>query len=101
MAYVKEFSYHRYQGASMGAIGSRAQAQGIGASMLEWWDTPLSYATLHEDLTLGRNSAWQQGALAVGGPNSFSVTLVSTSNATVTMIWVLTFVFRKIIEANR
>ncbi|HYN09272.1 MAG TPA: glycoside hydrolase family 30 beta sandwich domain-containing protein, partial [Vicinamibacterales bacterium] len=29
--------------------------------MLEWWGLGNTYQTLHEDLTVGRNSAWQKG----------------------------------------
>lgn len=32
--------------------------------MLEWWTGGLSHHTLHEDLKVGRNTAWQQGILA-------------------------------------
>jgi len=37
--------------------------------MLEWWSNGNGYRTLHEDLKIGNNSAWQQGVLA-GALNS-------------------------------
>ena len=65
MEYVKEFSYHRYRGVSEDAlneIAERAVKYNKQTAMLEWIGA--DYKTLHEDLKLGRNSAWQQYTLA-------------------------------------
>jgi hypothetical protein len=70
--YLREFSYHRYGGVSqqnLQTIAARAHQFGINTSMLEWWSTSNGYRTLHEDLKVGNNSAWQQGVLA-GALNS-------------------------------
>jgi hypothetical protein len=48
--------------------------------MLEWWSSSNSYRTLHEDLKVGNNSAWQQGVL-VGALNSnMALYVVDDSN---------------------
>ena len=60
-----ELSYHRYRGVSesgLRAIASRAQEWNIGAAMLEHIGS--GYEDLHQDLRVGRNSSWQQYALA-------------------------------------
>jgi len=65
MQYVSEFSYHRYCCASEGIlqrITDRAEKFGKQTAMLEWIGA--DYETLHEDLKIGRNSAWQQFTLA-------------------------------------
>lgn len=65
MQYVSEFSYHRYCCASeeiLQAIAARAARYGKQTAMLEWIGA--DYKTLHEDLKIGRNSAWQQYTLA-------------------------------------
>jgi hypothetical protein len=62
--YVRELSYHRYAGASaeaIAAIGRAASEYGIRTAMLE--KIGAGYAELHEDLTAGGNSAWQQYVL--------------------------------------
>ncbi|MFX0194686.1 MAG: T9SS type A sorting domain-containing protein [Candidatus Hodarchaeota archaeon] len=64
--YISELSYHRYNGVSasnLQAIANRGLQYRINTSMLEWWNPDNTYKTLHEDLKLGRNSAWQQGTL--------------------------------------
>ena len=70
--FLRELSYHRYGGVSLQnlrTIAGRAKQYGIDTSMLEWWSGGNSYRTLHEDLKVGNNSAWQQGVLA-GALNS-------------------------------
>ena len=65
MQFVTEFSYHRYCCASeeiLQRIADRAAKYGKQTSMLEWIGA--DYKTLHEDLKIGRNSAWQQYTLA-------------------------------------
>lgn len=67
LRHLRELSYHRYGGVSLQnlqAISARAAAHGLDTAMLEWWSGANGYATLHEDLKVGNNSAWQQGVLA-------------------------------------
>ncbi len=81
--YVQEISYHRYAGVSDSAlqgIASRSVEYGIGASMLEWWDANNTYQTLHKDLTMGRNSAWQQGTIL----GIFKVDVTDPNNPVIT-----------------
>jgi hypothetical protein len=62
---LKEISYHRYSGvsdANLQAIADRAVQYGIRSAMLELIGA--DYEDLHQDLKLGRNSAWQQYTLA-------------------------------------
>jgi hypothetical protein len=69
--YLDEISYHRYREATrenIAAIGERAARYGLRSAMLEHIGS--GHDDLHEDLSLGRNSAWQQFALAYGGPNA-------------------------------
>lgn len=71
--HLTELSYHRYSGvsdANLQAIGERAVLHGINTAMLEHIGS--GYETLHADLAIGRNSAWQQFALAYGGSNATS-----------------------------
>jgi hypothetical protein len=63
--YLTDLAYHRYWGVNDGdleAIQARAQAYGLRTSMLEHIGS--GYQDLHQDLTVGRNSAWQQFILA-------------------------------------
>lgn len=63
--YVSEFSYHRYRGGSSNVlqqIANRAEKYGKQTAMLELIGA--DYNTLHQDLKVGRNSAWQQYTLA-------------------------------------
>lgn len=64
--YIQEICYHRYAGvssSSLSAIANRSVSNNIGTSMLEWWNPNNTYQTLHEDLTTGRNTAWQEGTI--------------------------------------
>jgi len=64
---LEELSYHRYGGvspANLQAIADRAVTHGVNTSMLEWWFGNSTYHVLHEDLTVGRNSAFQGEVLA-------------------------------------
>ncbi|UCD50250.1 MAG: hypothetical protein JSW27_22315 [Phycisphaerales bacterium] len=66
LPYLREFSYHRYGGVSiqnLQTIASRARQYGLNTSMLEWWTNGNTYRTLHEDLKVGNNSAWQQAVV--------------------------------------
>ena len=66
LPYLREFCYHRYGGVStqnLQAIAARARQYGLTTSMLEWWSEGNTYRTLHEDLKVGHNSAWQQAAI--------------------------------------
>lgn len=82
--YLKELAYHRYSGVSvenLQAIASRAQAHGLSTSMLEWWDAANTYRTLHEDIKMGRASAWQQAALtSIDDPSGLGIVNIDTSN---------------------
>jgi hypothetical protein len=63
--YLTDLSYHRYSGVSSAviqAIGARTHQFGIRTGMLEHIGS--SVEDLHEDLSVGMNSAWQQFALA-------------------------------------
>lgn len=66
LPHLQEFSYHRYGGVSLAnlqAIAARARQHGLNTSMLEWWTNGNTYHTLHEDLKIGNNSAWQQAVV--------------------------------------
>ena len=66
LPHLREYSYHRYGGVSLQnlrAIAARAQQYGLTTSMLEWWTNGNTYRTLHEDLKVGNNSAWQQAVV--------------------------------------
>lgn len=66
LAWLQEFSYHRYGGVSVAnlqAIASRATTHGLHTSMLEWWFGQATHDVLYEDLTIGRNASWQGRAL--------------------------------------
>jgi hypothetical protein len=70
MQYVSEFSYHRYccvYDQTLQQIASRAASYGKTTAMLEWIGA--DYNTLHEDIKVGQNSAWEQYTLA--GPTSW------------------------------
>ncbi|CAG0945470.1 hypothetical protein ANRL1_02367 [Anaerolineae bacterium] len=64
-AYLVEFAYHRYSGvsdANLRAIAERAIKFNVRTAMLEHIGS--DYQDLHQDLSAGRNSAWQQFTLA-------------------------------------
>lgn len=70
LPYLSEICYHRYGGvsaANLAKIVDRATRHQLDTSMLEWWSSGNTYGTLHEDLKLGRNSAWQRGVLVGEG----------------------------------
>jgi hypothetical protein len=75
MALVKEIGYHRSGGTTalpndISNIASRGTQLGKRTAMLEYRADPAAptsspnYAMLHEDLSVGRSSVWQQGVLA-------------------------------------
>jgi len=73
---LDEICYHRYSGvsdANLQALASRAQIHAKRTSMLEWWSTGNSIDILFNDLTVGMNSAWQQGVL--GGLGSLDANM--------------------------
>ena len=82
--YLKELAYHRYCGvdpASLQTIASRASAIGIATAMLEWWDTNNTFNTVHEDVKVGRNSAWEQAGIADRtGTGSVSISHITDTN---------------------
>lgn len=68
--YLKEVSYHRYQNIDpidLDRLRVRAKELGMDTAMLEWG--PADHHTLHEDLKVGWNSAWQQYTLAFSAPS--------------------------------
>lgn len=68
MQFITEFSYHRYTGRddkTIQKIVDRAKKYNKQTAMLEW--IKADYETLHKDLKLGQNSAWQQFTLAFNG----------------------------------
>jgi hypothetical protein len=68
LPYLSTLSYHRYGGVSNSAlqtIASKASQYGIQTAMLEHIGS--GYENLHEDLTIGMNSIWQQFTIA--GPD--------------------------------
>jgi hypothetical protein len=88
--YLSEFSYHRYGGnpASVQAVASRAIQQGKRAAMLEYWGgggltDGANYRQLYQDLTDGRNSAWQLGPPVA--PDCTWSPVVALINGTVTV----------------
>lgn len=65
MQYVTEFSYHRYDEPheeDIKKIQELAREYGKQTAMLEWIGA--DYKTLHQDLKIGQNSAWQEYTLA-------------------------------------
>ncbi len=83
--YVKEICYHRYQGvstANLQAITQRAVQYGLDTSMGEYWHPLSNFRTLHDDLTTGRVSAWQQGSLAGLGQPSTQNSILFAIDAT-------------------
>jgi hypothetical protein len=90
--YLTELAYHRYSGVTpqvIQTLGSRAAAAGIRAGMLEL--VGATYDDLHEDLTLGRNSSWQQFSLAYCNPDDaggkyYGVDTSNPNNPIVTMM---------------
>lgn len=65
LAYVGEFSYHRYCCATetvLQNIANRGMLFSKRTSMLEWIGA--DHTTLHQDLKMGRSSSWQQFCLA-------------------------------------
>ena len=80
---LREFSYHRYGGVSLEnlrAIAARAGQYGLGTSMLEWWSGGNGYATLHEDLKIGHNTAWQQGVIGGAIGSSMALYVIDDSD---------------------
>jgi len=84
--YLKEITYHRYdQSGGVGRlkqIADRAEQHGIRTAMNEWWTPKNTYRTLHEDLKIGRNSAWQQAA--IGGQNGYHSIDSNTGQVSIT-----------------
>jgi Glycosyl hydrolase family 30 beta sandwich domain len=71
--WLNEVSYHRYQDISNPDLAnSRARVRELGmdSGMLE--RIGATYSTLHDDLSVGENSAWQQYTLAYPSPDDGS-----------------------------
>ncbi len=64
LAALSEISYHRYSRSlsSLQEIASRAAANNLRTAHLEWIGA--TYHELHEDITVGMNSAWSQYVMA-------------------------------------
>jgi hypothetical protein len=63
--YLTDLAYHRYSGVSkstLQTIAQRAASLNLRTAMLEHLGS--GYQDLHDDLLIGRNSAWQQFTLA-------------------------------------
>ena len=63
--YLTDLSYHRYSGVSdqvIADIGARSTQYGVRTSMLEHIGS--GYEDLYQDVSVGRNSAWSEYALA-------------------------------------
>jgi hypothetical protein len=63
--YLTEFSYHRYYGVSDAALNSirqLGQQYNVGTAMLEHRGS--GYVDLHQDLTVGNNTSWEQYSTA-------------------------------------
>ena len=85
--YLTEFSYHLYNGNSSSLrqqVLARATSHNLQTSMLEWWygTAQSTWAALHNDLKIARNSAWEHGTLYgifdvndAANPSSPSVTI--------------------------
>ena len=70
LPFVSELSYHRYSGvsdATLQSIADQATKLGINTAMLEHIGS--GYQDLYKDLSIGRNSAWQQFTLAYPNTN--------------------------------
>lgn len=60
--YLDELSYHRYRGIDrreLDRIARLAEERGLRTAMLELWFGRATAEVLYEDLTAGRNAAWQ------------------------------------------
>lgn len=86
--YLKEMSYHRYadvSDANLQAIANRAVQYGIKTAMLE--KIGADYNNLHQDLKIGRNSAWQEYTIAFcTGDDGAQYYWVENSNPTQPMV---------------
>jgi len=83
LQYMSEISYHRYSGVSdstLQSIASRGVQYNLGTAMLEWWSDASGYQTLHKDVKMGKNSAWQQDVIAAGSGLSRALINVDNSN---------------------
>lgn len=85
--YLTDLSYHRYGGvseANLREIADRARQHGLRTAMLEHIGS--GHQDLHQDLTIGLNSSWQQFALAFPTrDNGAQYYLVDRSTAAVSM----------------
>lgn len=81
-AAIKEFSYHRYGGVSASALAAIV-ARHPAPAMLEWWDQGNTFNTLHEDLTTGRNVAWQAGVISGGTSGATTTNITYLAGGTV------------------
>lgn len=63
---LDEISYHRYGGVSqqnLKIISEKAKLYNKKTSMLEWWFDNANFKILHEDITIGNVSSFQQATI--------------------------------------
>lgn len=80
--YVTDFAYHRYRGVArshLETIGALPDRFGVRTGMLEHIGS--DGGTLHEDLEIGRGSAWQQFALAFCGKDAGAIHYVAEGSS--------------------
>jgi hypothetical protein len=79
---LTEVAYHRYNMAgNLAALAARAEADGKRMSMLEMWSPENDHHLLYQDLTEGRNSAWQLGIFGDAFGCQFGQTIGLVSGA--------------------
>ncbi len=65
--HLEEICYHRYSGVSQKSLqelASRGIQYGLKNSMLEWWFDNAKYPILHEDISIGNASSFQQATIS-------------------------------------
>jgi hypothetical protein len=65
--YLEEICYHRYSGVSQQSLielAKRGKQYSKKTSMLEWWFDNAKYNILHEDITIGNASSFQQATIS-------------------------------------
>jgi hypothetical protein len=81
-ALLTEVAYHRYNMAGdLAALAARAAADGKRMAMLEFWSLSTDQHLLYQDLTVGRNSAWQLGIFGDAFGCQFGQTIGLVSGA--------------------
>lgn len=89
--YLTDLAYHRYSGVSdevIAGIAARGAQYGLRTGMLELIGA--DHEVLHQDLTLGRNSTWQQYSMAYcstddNGARHYNIDDSNPSNPVITL----------------